>query len=110
MAGPMRVLVTEPLSERGLELLRQDFEVDVRTELAADGLAEAIGRLRRADRPIADPGHAASHRGGRELKVVARAGIGLDNVDVEAATAGASWSSTRRSPTSSPRQSTPWPC
>ena len=37
---------------------------------------------------------------GRRLKVVARAGIGLDNVDVVAATAGVCWWSTRRSPTS----------
>ena len=33
----MRVLVTEPLSERGLGLLREDFQVDVRPELAKDG-------------------------------------------------------------------------
>ena len=31
----MRVLVTETLSEQGLELLRKDFQVDVRTDLAA---------------------------------------------------------------------------
>ena len=30
----MRVLVTEPLSERGLALLREDFQVDVRPEVA----------------------------------------------------------------------------
>ena len=38
-----RVLVTEPLSESGLDLLRADFDVDVRPELAAEGLAEAVG-------------------------------------------------------------------
>src|SRR5207244_11531257 len=37
----MRILVTEPLSERGLALLRKDFQVDVREELAAGGLADA---------------------------------------------------------------------
>src|SRR5919197_4495765 len=41
--SPMRVLVTEPLSESGLALLRQDFEVDVRPELSKEGLADAIG-------------------------------------------------------------------
>ncbi|HSL14954.1 MAG TPA: phosphoglycerate dehydrogenase, partial [Actinomycetota bacterium] len=39
----MRVLVTEPLAESGLELLRRDFDVDVRRDLAKDGLIEAIG-------------------------------------------------------------------
>ena len=38
----MRVLVTEKLSDAGLDLLRKDFEVDVRPELAAERLAEAI--------------------------------------------------------------------
>ena len=32
----MRVLVTEPLAESGLELLRRDFDVDVRRDLVAD--------------------------------------------------------------------------
>ena len=39
---PLKVLVTEPLSNTGLDLLRQEFAVDVRPELAADGLAGAI--------------------------------------------------------------------
>src|SRR6266700_665376 len=61
----MRVLVTEKLSDAGLELLRKDLQVDVRPELAEEGLAAEIA-----------PYDA----------LVARAGIGLDNVDVEAAT------------------------
>src|SRR5213083_2901630 len=61
----MRVLVTEPLSERGLALLREDFQVDVRPETRVD---------------------AAVVEAAENLKVVARAGIGLDNVDVEACT------------------------
>ena len=39
----MRVLVTEKLSDQGLELLRRDFEVDVRPELATGDLAAEIG-------------------------------------------------------------------
>ena len=35
----MRVLVTEQLSDQGLELLRKDFQVDERLELAAGDLA-----------------------------------------------------------------------
>ncbi|HYH27849.1 MAG TPA: phosphoglycerate dehydrogenase, partial [Actinomycetota bacterium] len=82
----MKVLVTEPLAERGLDLLRESFEVDVRPELAAEGLASAIGGYEalivrsqtQVDSPVLEAG--------QRLRVVARAGIGLDNVDVEAAT------------------------
>ncbi len=82
----MRVLATEPLSDAGLELLRRDHEVDVRPELAVEGLAEAIepydALIVRSQTKVTDEvlGRAAS------LRVVGRAGIGLDNVDVEAAT------------------------
>jgi D-3-phosphoglycerate dehydrogenase len=82
----MRVLVTEKLSDAGIELLRRDFQVDVRPELAVDGLAEAIAPydalvVRSQTQVTADVIAA-----GENLKVVARAGIGLDNVDVEGAT------------------------
>jgi D-3-phosphoglycerate dehydrogenase / 2-oxoglutarate reductase len=82
----MRVLVTEPLSARGLDLLREEHEVDVRTDLAAAGLADAIEPydalvVRSQTKVTAEVIDAA-----RILKVIARAGIGLDNVDVEAAT------------------------
>ena len=82
----MRVLLTEKLSDAGIDLLRRDFQVDVRPELAGDGLVEAIAPydalvVRSQTQVTADVIAA-----GENLKVVARAGIGLDNVDVEAAT------------------------
>ncbi|HXF73630.1 MAG TPA: phosphoglycerate dehydrogenase, partial [Actinomycetota bacterium] len=83
----MRVLVTEPLSEAGLALLRRDFQVDVREDLTdPEALAAAIGPydaliVRSQTRVTARVLEAAPR-----LKVVARAGIGLDNVDVDAAT------------------------
>ena len=81
-----RVLVTEPLAESGLDLLREEFEVDERPELATEGLAEAIMPydaliVRSQTKVTADVLERAD-----ALKVVGRAGIGLDNVDVEAAT------------------------
>jgi D-3-phosphoglycerate dehydrogenase len=86
MAERPRVLVTEPLSETGLGLLRADFDVEVRPELAAEGLAEAVAPyaalvVRSQTKVTADVLERAEH-----LRVVARAGIGLDNVDVDAAT------------------------
>jgi len=82
----MRVLVTEALSERGLEVLREDFEVDVREDLATGDLTSAIGPydalvVRSQTKVSAGVIEAAEN-----LKVVARAGIGIDNVDVDAAT------------------------
>ncbi len=82
----MRVLVTEKLSEAGLDLLRRHLEVDVREDLARGDLAAEIGPydalvIRSATRVTAEVLEAAP-----ALKVVARAGIGVDNVDVEAAT------------------------
>jgi len=82
----VRVLVTEELSAQGLDLLRKDLQVDVRTDLAAGGLAAEIAPydaliIRSATQVTAAVVEAATN-----LKVVARAGIGLDNVDVEAAT------------------------
>jgi D-3-phosphoglycerate dehydrogenase / 2-oxoglutarate reductase len=82
----MKVLVTEPLAERGLELLREEHEVDVRTELAAEGLTEGIGAYDALVVRSQTRVDAAVVEAGSSLKVIARAGIGLDNVDVEAAT------------------------
>jgi D-3-phosphoglycerate dehydrogenase len=82
----VRVLVTEKLSNAGLDLLRKDFQVDVRPELAREGLAEEIGPFDalvvRSQTQVTEEVLAAAEH----LKVVARAGIGVDNVDVEAAT------------------------
>jgi D-3-phosphoglycerate dehydrogenase / 2-oxoglutarate reductase len=82
----MRILVTEPLADRGLSVLREDFDVDVRTELASGGLAEAIGPYDALVVRSQTRVDAGIFEVGSNLKVVARAGIGLDNVDVEAAT------------------------
>jgi D-3-phosphoglycerate dehydrogenase / 2-oxoglutarate reductase len=82
----MRILVTEPLSDRGLELLREEHEVDVRTDLAAGGLAEAVAGYDALVVRSQTKVDAATIEAGANLKVIARAGIGLDNVDVEAAT------------------------
>ena len=82
----MRVLVTESLSQQGLDLLTKDFQVDVRPELAKGDLASEIAPydaliIRSATQVTAEVLAEAAN-----LKVVARAGIGLDNVDVDEAT------------------------
>ena len=79
----MRVLVREPIAANGVAMLRDLFEVDVDGE---SDLAEVIGNydgivIRSATRLTADLIGRADR-----LKVIARAGVGIDNVDVEAAT------------------------
>jgi D-3-phosphoglycerate dehydrogenase len=81
------VLVAEELSPAGLDLLTADFEV--RHVDGADrsallpALAEADALIVRSATSVDAEALAAAPK----LKVVARAGIGLDNVDVPAATA-----------------------
>jgi D-3-phosphoglycerate dehydrogenase / 2-oxoglutarate reductase len=82
-----RVLVPEKLADRGLELLAAaGHEVDVRLELSPEELVSAVAGadalIVRSATQVTDDVLAA----GTELVVVGRAGIGLDNVDVEAAT------------------------
>jgi D-3-phosphoglycerate dehydrogenase / 2-oxoglutarate reductase len=78
-----RVLVRESIADAGIDLLRARFDVDV--DPNAD-LAEKIGGydaivIRSATKLTAE----VLDRAGR-LKVIGRAGVGVDNVDVEAAT------------------------
>ncbi|MEY2436163.1 MAG: D-3-phosphoglycerate dehydrogenase / 2-oxoglutarate reductase [Acidimicrobiaceae bacterium] len=82
-----RVLVTEEIAEGGLDRLREaGHDVDVRLDLSADELLGAVPGahaliIRSATKVTADVLDAAT-----DLTVVGRAGIGLDNVDVEHAT------------------------
>jgi D-3-phosphoglycerate dehydrogenase len=82
-----RVLVTEEIAEGGLDRLREaGHDVDVRLDLSADELLGAVPGahaliIRSATKVTADVLDAAT-----DLTVVGRAGIGLDNVDVDHAT------------------------
>jgi D-3-phosphoglycerate dehydrogenase len=83
-----KVLIADKMSGRAAEILRErGLEVDVRTGLAKDELIACIGgydglAVRSATKVTADVLAAADN-----LKVIGRAGIGVDNVDVKAATA-----------------------
>jgi D-3-phosphoglycerate dehydrogenase / 2-oxoglutarate reductase len=82
----VKVLVTETLSESGLDLLRRDFEVDVRLDLADGGLVDAIAPYDALVIRSRTQVPSEVIEAGDNLKVIARAGIGIDNVDVDAAT------------------------
>lgn len=86
MPTTMKVLVTESLATAGLKRLSEDLEVDLRTDMPHDALAEAIAPYDAlVIRSATEVDEAILERAER-LKVIGRAGIGLDNVDVAAAT------------------------
>ena len=82
-----KVLISDQLSERALEIFQErGLEVDFKPGLSADEQIKIIGKydglaIRSATKVTAEMLSAASN-----LKVIGRAGIGVDNVDVSAAT------------------------
>ncbi|TAN34135.1 phosphoglycerate dehydrogenase [bacterium] len=81
-----RILVADPLAEDGLKRLRQVGEVTVVSKLAEAELVERIPEFDalvvRSETRVTGPILEA----GRKLRVVGRAGVGVDNIDVAAAT------------------------
>lgn len=84
----MKILVSDPLSEAGLNPLRaaEFTEVDVQTDLTPEQLLDVIANYEalivRSGTQVTNDVVAA----GQHLRVIARAGVGVDNIDVEAAT------------------------
>lgn len=83
----MKVLVSDPLSDIGVEIFKETpgIDVDVNIGLTPEELKRAIGPydalvIRSATKVTEDIIAAAEN-----LKVIGRAGIGLDNVDIPAA-------------------------
>jgi D-3-phosphoglycerate dehydrogenase len=82
----VKILVAEPLARQGLEILRAHHDVDERTGLSPAELAAIIGDydallVRSQVKVTADILAHASR-----MIVIGRAGVGVDNVDLEAAT------------------------
>jgi D-3-phosphoglycerate dehydrogenase / 2-oxoglutarate reductase len=81
-----KVLVKEKIADAGVALLREHFDVDVLTDMSEDELRDGIAGyegivIRSGTKLTADLIERAER-----LKVIGRAGIGVDNVDVPAAT------------------------
>ena len=84
----MKVLVSDKMDDEGIDIFKKQegIELDVITGLSPDGLKEIIGKydglaIRSATKVTKDILDSATN-----LKVIARAGIGLDNVDIPEAT------------------------
>ncbi len=81
-----KVLVSDPIAPEGIEILRRVADVDVKTGLTKDELASIIGEydalaVRSETKVTAD----ILARAGK-LKIIGRAGVGVDNIDVDVAT------------------------
>lgn len=82
----MKVLVTEALGAEGMSILRQAAEVDCREDLSHEGLKAIIGQY---DALVVRSRTEVSNgviEAGSCLRVIGRAGTGVDNIDTEAAT------------------------
>jgi len=81
-----KVLVSDPIDQTGIDILSQVAQVDVRTGLPPEQLKAIIGEydalmIRSGTTVTADIIEAAD-----KLRIIGRAGVGVDNVDVPAAT------------------------
>ncbi len=81
-----KILVSDKLDESGLVKLRNQFIVDIKTGLSEDELVKIIpeyhGLLIRSQTTVT----ARIIDAANQLKIIGRAGVGVDNVDLDAAT------------------------
>jgi D-3-phosphoglycerate dehydrogenase / 2-oxoglutarate reductase len=84
----VRILVVEPIAREGVERLRAEHEVDERPGISRDELCAILpeydGLVVRSQVQVDRDVIAAA---GSRLQVIGRAGVGVDNVDLDAATA-----------------------
>jgi D-3-phosphoglycerate dehydrogenase len=81
-----RVLVKEEIADSGVELLRAHFHVEVGTDWSGGELEQRIGEYEGIVIRSATKLTAELIARGQRLRVIGRAGIGVDNVDLAAAT------------------------
>ena len=82
----MKILVSDPVSQEGVAILQKEFTVDVKVKLPIEELIKIIpeydGLVVRSETKVTKEVLEAA----ANLKVIGRAGVGVDNIDVEAAT------------------------
>jgi D-3-phosphoglycerate dehydrogenase len=83
----IKILVSDPLPKEGLKILEEvaSFQVDVKTDLTPDTLKEIIKNYDALIVRSATTVSSGIIEAGK-LRVIGRAGVGLDNVDLAAAT------------------------
>ncbi|HET6150466.1 MAG TPA: hydroxyacid dehydrogenase [Polyangia bacterium] len=88
MADPIRILIADDMSRRAVEILQKaGFSVDVKVGLPPAELAAIIGEYHGLGIRSATKVTAAILDQPGKLKIIGRAGVGVDNIDVKAAIA-----------------------
>ncbi len=88
MADSIRVLIADDMSKRAVEILQKaGFAVDVKVGLKPEELAAIIGQYHGLGIRSATKVTAAILENPGSLKIIGRAGVGVDNIDVKAAAA-----------------------
>jgi D-3-phosphoglycerate dehydrogenase len=82
----MKILVADPIAEEGIQSLRSYAQVDVKTKLGPEQLKAIIGDYDALIVRSQTQVKAEVIELGKKLKVIGRAGVGTDNIDVDAAT------------------------
>lgn len=81
---PLKILITDGLDQSGLNVLRSHADVDDRRDISADDLLKAIpdydGLIVRGRTKVT----ASVVEAGTRLKAIGRAGVGVDNIDLDA--------------------------
>lgn len=81
-----KVLVSDPIDQAGIDILSQVATVDIKTGLSPEELAQIVPEY---DALMIRSGSRVTQEiieAGTQLKIIGRAGVGVDNVDVNAAT------------------------
>ena len=82
-----KVLITDGLDENGKTLLKKSVEVTDQPGISADDLLKVVGEYDALIVRGRTKVTAAVFEAGKKLKVVGRAGVGVDNIDLAAAKA-----------------------
>ena len=81
-----KILICDPIAPEGVELLKAQADVDIKRGLKTEELVEILGEydalIVRSETKVTPE----VVRAGKKLQVIARAGIGVDNIDLDAAT------------------------
>jgi len=82
----MKVLLADPISNEGIDILRSYAQVDIRPGLNSEEIISTIGDYEALIVRSQTQVSAKVIEAGKKLQVIARAGVGVDNIDVEEAT------------------------
>jgi len=82
----MKVLVADPISSEGIDILRSYAQVDIKLGLKSEEIISTIGDYEALIVRSQTQVSAKVIEAGKKLQVIGRAGVGVDNIDVEEAT------------------------